>query len=292
MPARLLLNVDNPASLLGATAYGPGALLRWERASAQGGPYAEGGTVALVAGTTQYEVWDASGTSATWYRTRVSNATNTVQSEYGVPFEPATVAYATVDEFLKGFEAARPAASRYNRILDCLVEASDAITAAVGWDFYPHPVSGTEARIYHGTGDKRLHVHQGIVSLSLVEIAMGPDLAYQPLAASDWYLEPLVVEPGEPYDHLMLAEFQHWWYIPYGQRRVRLTGQFGYTAIPRRVRSGTIALARQLYRADSTTPGGMPGPDEFGTIGPIPHGWPDATYRAVDYYRRKFWCHV
>jgi hypothetical protein len=86
----LEIDVANTAELLAAEAYGAGALLRWERSAAEAGPYAEGGTAALVPGTELYDVWDAAGVETTWYRTRVSDAAGTTFSAYSAPRSPVT----------------------------------------------------------------------------------------------------------------------------------------------------------------------------------------------------------
>lgn len=86
----LEIEVTNAAELLATEAYGAGALLRWESSTTETGTYVEGGTEALVAGTTLYDVWDAAGVETTWYRTRVSNAGGTTFSAYSDPRSPVT----------------------------------------------------------------------------------------------------------------------------------------------------------------------------------------------------------
>lgn len=86
----LEIEVTNADELLATEAYGAGALLRWERAALEAGPYVEGGTEALVAGTTLYDVWDSAGVETTWYRTRISNAGGTTFSAYSDPRSPVT----------------------------------------------------------------------------------------------------------------------------------------------------------------------------------------------------------
>ena len=86
----LEIEVANAAELLATEAYGAGALLRWESSAAEVGTYVEGGTEALVSGTTLYDVWDAAGTETTWYRTRVSDAAGTTFSAYSAPRSPVT----------------------------------------------------------------------------------------------------------------------------------------------------------------------------------------------------------
>ena len=289
--------IDAPDDILAV--YGAGAKVRLETSTTGGGAgFSEVSTQAVVSGQTIYPFVHAGGATGDWYRHRFSTAAPALPADYSAYSDEyqggVLSAYADLDDFLAGYEGATPAASRTSRILDVLGQASDMLTAEIRWDFFRHPtVSGTEVRVFNSPGKSVLHVHSGLVSVSLVEIALGSDLAYTSLAAGDWYLEPLTPEPDEPYDHIHLAEGGAYGTFPKGQRRVRVTGAFGYAAVPGVVRSATVALARQLYRADSTMPGGMAGPDEWASPGSaMPRGWPEAAYRALRQYRTKFFCHV
>ena len=86
----LEIEVTNADELLATEAYGAGALLRWESSATEAGTYVEGGTEALVSGTTLYDVWDAAGIETTWYRTRISDAAGTTFSAYSDPRSPVT----------------------------------------------------------------------------------------------------------------------------------------------------------------------------------------------------------
>ena len=206
-------------------------------------------------------------------------------------------AYATLADFADTYEIP-PGSARAGRIEAVLAEASALLEGVVGWDFYRHSAgSGTEQRVFDGTGDMVIHVHHGIVSLATVEMAWGPDLTYTALTAADWYLaasrpDLLEPQPGEGHAHVVLSDLTGYRF-PYGQRRVRLTGTFGYATVPTRVKRGAVALARQIYRADATTPGGMAGPDEWGG-GSVPRGWPDDAWRGVVQFYRELYssCYV
>lgn len=287
----LRINVD--PELLETGKYGAGALVRIERSSTGGGAgYAEIGTAPLVANQLVVEYDDATGTTSHWYRTRYSNSTNTAQSEYGPEFQPVTPsAYATVEDFTDTFEIP-PVAARVRRIAGALEEASAMIGAAIGWDFYRHPATGTEQRTYDvQRNTRRLCVHGGVVSLTSVEVRYGPDDAWQTVDTDDWNLDPRNPMTGEAAGHVALTGDGAWPVFPAGVATVRLTGAFGYAAVPVDVRRATVALARQIYRADATTPGGLAGPDEWGG-GQMPRGWPDDAYRVVDRFRRLYWCHI
>lgn len=94
----LTVTVENTAELLATEAYGAGALLRWESAATEAGTYAEGGTVALVAGVSVYDVWDAAGVVGTWYRTRISNGAATTFSPYSAPREGGLTSVVSITE--------------------------------------------------------------------------------------------------------------------------------------------------------------------------------------------------
>jgi hypothetical protein len=87
----LTITVSNTDELLNAEAYDAGALLRWESCATVDGSYAEGGTVALVSGTSLYEIWDTAGVAGTFYKTRISDAGGATFSPYSEPFQSAGV---------------------------------------------------------------------------------------------------------------------------------------------------------------------------------------------------------
>jgi len=229
---------------------------------------------------------------AQWTAT-VSAAATTHVEAVEVVDSSSTVAYATAADFADTFESP-PAAARAGRIAAVLAEASALIDAELGFDHYRHPVgAGTEARIFDGPRTRRrLCVHAGIVSVTTVEVRyVASDTTWTTLAATDWYLEPRVLGPDESYQHLCLTGSGTWPAFPWGVATIRITGVFGYAAVPTMVRRATVALARQIYRADATTPGGMVGDSEL-SMGAMPRGWPDDTWRLVRYVRARDFCYA
>lgn len=125
---RITILVADPSDVLDASSFGPGALVRWESAADVAGTYTEKGTVAVVSGTLEYVVWDQTGSGATWYRTRYSDATGHLVSDYSTPFQSRD-AYLSVDQF----RAFNPAPSSTNEDLQILLDgAAQAIVQAVG----------------------------------------------------------------------------------------------------------------------------------------------------------------
>jgi len=139
--------VADAIDLLATEAYGAGALLRWESCATVDGdpvPYAEGGTVALVSGTSVYDVWDAAGVEGvTWYRTRISDAAGTTFSPYSTPFQTATHGMPLSVTQMRAFVTTSLSDEALLILLDA---AAEAIVAEIG---YP----GSTSERMHARGD-------------------------------------------------------------------------------------------------------------------------------------------
>jgi len=125
--------VANTEDLLDAEAYGAGALLRWESSATVGGIYTEGDTIALVSGTSVYDVWDAAGVEGTtWYRTRISDSgAGTTFSAYSTPFQTAAHG---MPLSVSQFRAFNPAPDLTDEALLILLDAAaEAIVAEIGY---------------------------------------------------------------------------------------------------------------------------------------------------------------
>jgi hypothetical protein len=278
--------------------YGAGALIRVERAAAEDGVYAEIGTVAIVAATFAYEYFDATGSTTHWYRWRVSNALNTVQSGYqsglrgtdtGQESLPSS-SYATLDEMLLTHRQSVTDTRVLNRYEKVLREVTRDLIREVGYDFFRHPQSGTETRTYHADGSNLLHVHEGIVELAGVEIRTETNGTWIPLDVGSWFLEAelddLNPAPGEPYFHVRLSDVATYTTFPKLKSAVRLTLAWGWPAVPADAVEAAIAWARQRVGWDPTQPGGAAGPDDvrsgFGM-----DRMPDQVYRFLLQERRR-----
>ena len=291
--------VSNAETLLSADAYGAGALLRLERANAEAGPFTEIDTSPLVSGTDSYSFWDATGSSAHWYQSRVSNSGGTNFSSYSDPFRStARAAYADVDDL----EEMLPDVTNRDRnwLYDRLVDASNFIDAECGRDFYRHPqVDGTETRVVRTYRGDKLVVDAGIVSLSTVSYAATFGDPWTLLGAenTDWYLaDPVEARSGDgteltTYYSVMLpttAVLTNWYTVPRG---AQLTGVFGWQEVPGIIKAGTLALARS-YVSQRLTGGGAPSGDvEFGSgfnVVPLP----TETYRAIGWGKRMHYHYV
>lgn len=300
MAVKLVVTLDAPDDALAG--YGAGARLHIQSGASETGTFASLTVIAIAAATYQYEYWDTAGDVTTWYRWRIENAGGTETGDWAAAiqgWDPATAArnsgsYATVDDFLLRVPTI-PANSRTLAAIErALVESRERLDAELGYDYFRHPQSGTEQRTFHGPGTNLLHVHQGIISLTTVEVRLSTNGSWIALDADDWWLETqpgdLWPKAGEPYFHVRLSDLATYVIFPKGENRVRLTGAFGWPSV-RRFIEGNIAWARQQLAADLSFPGGIVGSDELGR--PVgPNRMPDAVWRLKLAESRRFACSI
>ncbi len=310
--------LPDPVSVLAAGAFGAGALVRIESASAAGGVFAEITTIAVAAATLEYTYWDANGSATTWYRWRVSNAGNTLQSPYSDPF-PGTsptanvlpASYADLGRLLSLFSAsARPTtAAKLTRLSDLLNVATDQVIQECGGrDYFTHPGTGTMTWMLNGDGSDVLHIHEGLVSLSLLELSFDGGFTFvpvngpsgEPAVRSDYRLtgdSPYSLEPipaGEPYFHIKMTGFgQYVNFVP-TMSAARLTGVRGWPASPPSLVEATAQRARQLAYAEGSYSGSQAGgPDEFGHPATTDRFWPQSLYNFLTREHERFIaCHL
>ena len=292
MPAFPRVTIPNPDDKL--TEYGPGALIYGERADTEAGVYAQVFTEPIEATKFFYEIPDPTGDNTKWYRIRYGNSGATLFSQYGEPFsgdEPP--AYATIDDLL--LAKGQPTTdTRYIAEAERkLTDATNDLDAEIGYTHFRTPRTGTETRLFNGNGTCRLHVHEGIAQLDLVEIRLTPGGSWTPLVADDWYLEAepnqLTPRPGDPYFHVALAPNRGYTVFPRFPQSVRLTLATGWPTVLSSWRVATVAWARQRLAMDPSIPGGPMGPEEMGS--PVgPDLWPRAVYDLVQREARRHSC--
>lgn len=311
---RVDVYLENPAALLAAGSFGPGALIRIERSATVGGTYAEVGTVAIDTTTVQpFTFWDSAGAATDWYRWRVSDAGNSIDSPYSAAFQGTsptdTVAadsYATLGDLLPLFETP-PKASRYGRLNGLLRTATAELIAEMsGRDYFLHPASGSGT--WYGGPDRVtprrgvtdygiIHVHEGLISLDTLEVSQDRGSSFTAATGTDYTLRganPDSAEPvpdGEPYFHIIFTGLGSIVGAPIGVNTLRFTGARGWPAIPRPVVEGVAERARQLAYADPSFSGSVTGPPEYGA-GAQPERWPQILYRWLESERHRFFCHV
>jgi hypothetical protein len=278
--------------------FAAGALLRVERAASEDGSYAELGTVAIVAATVAYEYFDSTGAATSWYRWRVSNAAGSLTSGYSDPYQGVDAgqhdlpsgSYATVDALM----ISRRQTTNDGRVIAAaekhLRDTTRDLEREIKYSFFRRPQTGTEARLYHGSGSRRLHIHEGIAQLDLVEIRLTAGGSWVELSADDWYLESYPCElnplPDEPYFHVVLAASGTYRVFPRIERGVRLTIATGWPRPPQDAVAANIAWARQRLALDASLPGGPIGPEELGYPS-APDRKPQAVYDLIAAERQR-----
>lgn len=312
MAVKIVIGLDDPDGILAATAYGAASVLQLQSATDEVFTTPVDVTeIAITAATYQYTHWDAAGTRSTWYRWRVENSADTELGEWSAAFQgwdPALAArlsgaYATLDAFLLR-RGTRPPASTASAILarmeEALVEASSRLDEALGIPglFFQYPQSGTAARVFDGSGDRVLHIHEGIVSLSSIRIKTSDSADWETVTVTDARLEywanrgsPHVLPSGEPYDHVVLtgAGTQVTW--PKVRAGIELTGVHQWPRVPRTASKGTMDWAAQDLAADMSFPGGVVGPEQVGS--PVgPNRMPDSVWRLVNAMAHRHMCAI
>jgi hypothetical protein len=259
---QIRVNVDAPADKI--VEFSSGAKLYWARDNtSSAGAFADAsGFVALVATQSQYEIVDTGGALGHFYRTRIGNTGGTLFDEWSTPFQAGAVAaYASLDALREYISA--PDDSPNNLLSDLLVDASGYLDARCERNFYRHPaVTGTEVRTFDGSGTHRLRVRLGIISLDTVEVAVMTGAPYT--ATTSYLLAPADKPDADPYSTIVLTGLSSppVWYRGYAT--VKLTGVFGWSAVPALIRKATLDLAREWYR-QGPGGGGPVGINQFGT---------------------------
>ena len=290
--------LPDPVSVLDAGAFGAGALIRIESAATIAGVYAEITTLPIVATQVQYQYWDPAGTATTWYRWRVSDAGNAIDSDYSAPLKGTNPAgavfptsYASLDRLLTLFETVPTQPRKLSRLGDLLGTAtSQVIEACRGIDYFNHP--GTW--IIDGNGTDVIHDHLGIVSLSLLELSEDGGQTWRAVASTDYVLRgtpayhqrPIPV--GEPFFHVVFTGYGSARSVPSGMAAARLTGVRGWPAIPEVLIESSAQRARQLAFASGDYSGSVGAPDTgWGAMG-TDRFWPQSLYNFLARERDRF----
>ena len=314
MAVKLVVNTTDTAADLIA-GYGTGAKVYLYSATSEAGVYSAIDSLALASGTEQYEFWDVSGTSTTWYKARYGNLGATIFSDYGDAFQASSLtAYATLDDLLETMDMPTGSGSstRLNLLADLLADASAMIDTACSRRFYRSPqVSGTEtfyldvahggraslvAAVGHGTCTDGLVLD--IVSVTSLYTRDSETSAYVEIVAGDlgYYLDSGYGQGASgtvwPYQDISLAPAASVrTTFPVGRRAVKVIGVRGFASVPLPIKRMCVDMAREAYRQG---PGGgaqQAGVNQFGT--PIfatgmPQSFRTLTAPGSPFVRRTF----
>ena len=205
-------------------------------------------------------------------------------------------AYAEIEDVLAFFSTA-PVGKKRERLGGLLGTAAEELNEELKRDYYRHPTTGDETWLVDGPDNENsalLHVHEGIVELSLVEISLDRGQTFVELEADGWLLkwdkDSLRTPPeGEPHFHVELRPFAAYTTLPRGTGVVRLTGVRGWPRFPLPLVEGNAERARQIAFADPSYQGYVPTDgDAYGR--PAASGrWPDVTWRFIEREKRRFY---
>lgn len=209
------------------------------------------------------------------------------------------VAYASIDDLLPLFETP-PKDTRQVRLEGLLeVATGELIGECGGRDYFRHPTAGARTWTIDGRGDDVLHVHEGLLELSLLEISLDAGLSFVELDPAHYqllgarYTDGELPADGEPYFHVRLRRPPVGIYrcFPHGQSVIRATGVTGWAMPPRVLVESTAERARQLAYGDSTYSGSVPGPDEYaeGGAGGVSDRWPQLLWNFLRNERLRFY---
>lgn len=239
MAVTVTVYVPDPDGVLAA--YGAGALVRLEREST------EITTLPLVSGQTVYTHLDTGGSSTAEYRTRYSNSSGSITSEYSAPWRPGDIRlYAEPAEV-----ARRLAIAGGDELWPICRQVSEWIERVVGRALAPLPDATLVLDGDDALDRRRIAVPAGIRNLTSVEVAPGTGGTWDTVPAGEWFLRRLnPLDTTRPYDLLVLSDVSSHIVWP-GLGNVRLTGAFGWPVVPEDVRGVALNLAVAVWRAQS-----------------------------------------
>lgn len=292
MPNLIRVYVEDADALLVSDMYDAGAIIRLQSCATKTGTYANEATTALVSGTKAYTLYDADGTSSTWYRTRYENAGGTVTSDWSAVFQVGGEAagYLCSLEDVKQ-KLGLTGTSSDEELAEIIGQVTDEILHYTGRQLTPDPASGTKT-VYLDcsmTGVV-LYLPKGVRSPTYLGVASTdqPDSGsgtYTEIAAAYYYLDPPEHERshGWPATSISLASG---YYFYRGRRTVKLTASFGWAAVPPTIERIALAACVGRYMSKgSAEPRALVGPDGRMTI---LRDISPADMSVLDSYREPF----
>jgi len=284
MSMRIVVNLaEDSADVL--STYSAGAKVYLDSATTEGGAYSNVTSTAIVSGTEVYELTDANGTSATWYKTRVGNSGGTSYSSYSAAFQgTAWAAYATVDD-LRRATPGLAGTTHDNVLADVLLDAKAKTDTDCARTFLRVPQVSGDVTVYcdiNHAGYASLVSAIGIpyttdgraldiVSVTTISYRDSETGSYTAIAAGDtgYHLEagtgPGLAGTDWPYEDVTLspasATITTW---PTGKRAVRIVGALGFPSIPADVKRANIDHAREAFRQAIGTGPVQEGVNRFG----------------------------
>lgn len=262
MPNVLKLTAENSAELLNTGAYDAGALMRLQSATVSAGPFADVSgtgstpTTALVAGTRIYTGYDPAGTSTTWYRTRFENSGGTRVSDWSTVFQVSAQGsglLASLYDLKQWLDRnASTDTADDEALLELLIQCGDYVSLYCERTFAPDPVTVYTFDGFSALrGDRVLPVRRGIRSVTTLEVATNTGGTLTAANAADVFLRPTDGERalGWPPTEIWLSDIpvgSVTYFYP-GFANVRVTGAFGFAAVPRDIELIVLTMAGKRW---------------------------------------------
>lgn len=266
-------SVENPEELLNAGMYGAGAIIRLQSATTEAGAYANESTASLVTGTNAYTLYDADGTSTTWYRSRYENAGGTSVSDWSTAFQVGGEEGGLICSLydVKQRLGILPSVTTSDEeILDLIRAETDEIERVTGRDFTGERSDST-FRVDTCWG-RTLWLPKGIQSVTTLTYAVNDQPAtggtYTTIASTGYALRPSATEraPYWPATEIALLSTSGAMFYD-AINGAEITGKRGFAEVPPSVaRIGATAVVNQFLTKGSSGPRAVIGPDGRATI--------------------------
>jgi len=263
MPNTLTLHSEDPAEILASANYDAGAIMRVHWSATETGVYVNLATVALVAGTRYYTVYDTAGASTTWYRTRYENAGGTILSDWSDPFQAeGLTTYCSLADVKSRLDITD--ATSDEELIQLINQTAGFIETKTRRRLYPDPVTTYTFDGFSAIANGRcLLVPNGVRSLSNFAMATATGGTPVAVTAADLVLRPLPQDrsPGWPATQIWLTDIASVPYFYPGYGNIVAAGTFGWEAVPREIEAIALRLVVSAWRGR-----GAGGGDTF-TIG-------------------------
>jgi hypothetical protein len=209
--------------------------------------------------------------------------------------------YATSEQVLAIFETPITSAAKIARLDSAAITASEELDKELGGrDYRRHPAleadDATSEFYADGDGSGILCVHQGIPAAPVkLEVSWDLGQSWAEVASAGWWLagsDPYSSEPipdGEPWFHVRMHPWAGAPVFPRGTRTVRITGAYGWPAVPATLVEACAQRARQTAFGDAAYEGSIPSDPAFGPQSASGR-WPHAFYRFLERERSRFFC--